>query len=1071
MEQTVAHNNLPEPNRQPSAKKPKSPSGYMLLLFALCVFVLAVSSLGTEVWRFLNAPFRYQVQPLDIDTDSHEQIALTSQYTITGSTEPSAHVSVKVDSRTVASGEADRNGHFEAMVSMDDIGYHWIQVASTYKRAWLPWIDVSAYSIYRKNDPPTQPVIFKMVNIPAENALEVFGLADPETIIEIEGAKILSGQAKVGKSGQFRLRIRAENNLVLLRARNMKRDTPWTASEPTQITNLGNFTTTIVSQDTIRELSTDTTVHIYVKQGQLASTTYSVSTRQDRPEVAKLLSGTLGLGNFYSLMVGEIKLNDGGGDISVGFQNETPFVQIRDTAQVTTTVHGTRQGTFNPFGPTVLEFSFPEGFPLPGNTGSFRVTVDDYTVASISPVPAVIEGNTFSWTDIDSSQTVRLGLNIDRLAVLRTLPRLNLSDIFGKLRAVLETFYWLSDLIRAFPLIWALWLLYHFRPQNILEKPAFGQIVSVMITSLTVLCAYRVSELDWVLSRTAASPFKQSPYFMGLPWTVINIFMYQGFQNHDLYSLATILCIVILSLVFGLIAGRAKRAFFEQLMYTLAKAGLIIFLLKLLGVFLAQILSQPGITDNMVYSLTTWIVGSMVVSALLFAAWSQIKRLLPSQKVASWWFLVLPGIMVFSIAACFPTRLNVSSLDELNFLIKYLNNLEQLFSTLGNWYFYFSFLAIVMIAMVIGGKALWVSQTYSATLGQTGPLVYPAKSIASLINAQIAYLREGATKHRVLLLLGYIVFAGYIVGTTDIWTVVPISFILGLGVYLLLLRSPDDMGRLSFFKNRFNEKRADILRDWFSEMSLHSLKRKQNDLMIGVATGKTTPSDYEKSKASLQAEIDRLSSTLTTPQGVSPEDFAFTLGPFEEPWANAKFAMRWGFWLQLPLMFIYMGFYLLQNIWTDHPYIWLAMIIQIMTFITRWLIMSFFFGFFYEQIRGEDGLKKALYLAGAVAISTLPYDLFKLTSLSQLPSVTFQLGQMALFIIALGILFDWEILRTHGYTFAHLRTVIADVPSLVTVGTIILSTSGVVVTSVLAGQTTKLLTAVLTAILPSLPMQ
>ena len=151
------------------------------------------------------------------------------------------------------------------------------------------------------------------------------------------------------------------------------------------------------------------------------------------------------------------------------------------------------------------------------------------------------------------------------------------------------------------------------------------------------------------------------------------------------------------------------------------------------------------------------------------------------------------------------------------------------------------------------------------------------------------------------------------------------------------------------------------------------------------------------------------------------------------------------------------------------PYFYLSIVVRLLVFYLKWLVQSFFFGYFFEYLRGENGFKKGLWLAVFVLVCSLSLDILQLTSIAEIPSLFFEAAQKTTFFAALGtIAFDYMTLRKNGFGWRKLR-LISDVPGLTTLVSLIVSAASVAVTAVLTGRVTDLVTVLLSLAIPEIP--
>jgi hypothetical protein len=165
--------------------------------------------------------------------------------------------------------------------------------------------------------------------------------------------------------------------------------------------------------------------------------------------------------------------------------------------------------------------------------------------------------------------------------------------------------------------------------------------------------------------------------------------------------------------------------------------------------------------------------------------------------------------------------------------------------------------------------------------------------------------------------------------------------------------------------------------------------------------------------------------------------------------------------------------FLLKEVRWYFPLMPLWAVVQLSSFIADGLIGAFFFGFFFNVIRGSSGLKKGINVSLVVVLCLLPSWIAPLSSssLSNLLALLFRAGQTFLFYMIIGVwAFDYRNYR-HAVKqeFQWKKfALFGDMPSATAFISVALTSAGVAVTTVLTGQFTSVLTQILKVAIPTM---
>ena len=201
------------------------------------------------------------------------------------------------------------------------------------------------------------------------------------------------------------------------------------------------------------------------------------------------------------------------------------------------------------------------------------------------------------------------------------------------------------------------------------------------------------------------------------------------------------------------------------------------------------------------------------------------------------------------------------------------------------------------------------------------------------------------------------------------------------------------------------------------------------------------------------------------------------IGPRWPIWSDIVLALQVGAVVSVALVLLYLTQYPFDTVTTGDPYYLQRLGLNVAAFAGSWIVLGFFFGLMYANLRGESGLRKGLWLGAIILGLTLPFQLLS-TLASDLPlwTITIRVLQVLAFTVIVGLTFDVWLLHRNGRLKAQSpRSFVGQVggvsgtrllwTGLLFVGTSIVGTLG----TILTGQLTALLTRVLTPFLPVPP--
>lgn len=325
--------------------------------------------------------------------------------------------------------------------------------------------------------------------------------------------------------------------------------------------------------------------------------------------------------------------------------------------------------------------------------------------------------------------------------------------------------------------------------------------------------------------------------------------------------------------------------------------------------------------------------------------------------------------------------------------------------------------------------------------------------------------------------LGTLLFASYLVGTSPHWFWLPFPFLIALWVFpKLVLESRAKRDTIRPALPQLLAERRRLIARIDSWTNLRQLASAQESLEKNLSSGEISFGDYEKRKGEIEGYVKRHDEVLSLEHDVRIKDAVLALGPRGSDWGNGLWAARRSLFLIIPLLVIYLLVFTLNEIQPRNTYPVLWFCIQVVTFVGDGLIAAFFFGYFFNSIRGTSGLKKGMIVAVSIILCLLPAWVVPLSSssITNMLGLIFRAGQTFLFFTTLGIwAFDYRNYRDAvGGHFQWKRFAkFGDMPSATAFLSVILTSVGVAVTTVATGQFTSIVTQIIKVAIPNIPLQ
>src|SRR6185295_11432534 len=139
-----------------------------------------------------------------------------------------------------------------------------------------------------------------------------------------------------------------------------------------------------------------------------------------------------------------------------------------------------------------------------------------------------------------------------------------------------------------------------------------------------------------------------------------------------------------------------------------------------------------------------------------------------------------------------------------------------------------------------------------------------------------------------------------------------------------------------------------------------------------IASGDLAPEEFLKRRQKLETYAEGVRQDNDFFDELKAKDLALSLGPRPTNWDNGIHALKRGFIISLPFLLLYLLTFLIKQIRLDSSFVFLWTALRIITFVLDWAVYAFFFGYFFNQLQGESGLKKGLRVALVVIACLFP---------------------------------------------------------------------------------------------------
>ena len=293
----------------------------------------------------------------------------------------------------------------------------------------------------------------------------------------------------------------------------------------------------------------------------------------------------------------------------------------------------------------------------------------------------------------------------------------------------------------------------------------------------------------------------------------------------------------------------------------------------------------------------------------------------------------------------------------------------------------------------------------------------------------------------------------------------PVTFILGVIILKWVIRASNREATSHTLDVYSASSRREIIRDLIRRKNNLTLFRNLRRSLVK----KTLEKDFEYSDLEdLSRNYDELTGKEYELGSSSPINL-FSIPPLDSAWDNGMYGTKFALIFGLPWILVgIIELFYLRDGGLFYPMWQIAY--EATLLILKWLVIGFVFGYFYEYIRGEDGLSKGLWLSFAIIAPSLPVALLTFQNLSDWQSLLFWCLQVFIHCLLIGLI-GFEFSRIYRIGYRDWRYIF-DIHGLPTIGVSVsslIAAIGLTTTTLLSSQATEIVTRAIQLAFPELP--
>ena len=990
------------------------------LVFVLLIIAVVLAVAGLFLYRE-----DYQAEPLSMSLDQYPRYVNSPTVVLRGHVSRDARIEITRDTSTLGT-VYSRENRFEAEVELEP-GENVIVIAARPAIELNPVVvETELFLVWEPRNPPVPTInqIPETTNVPN---IAVSGVTYPNGRVEIVISPENEGTPftyipQASKDGSFRtpVRLPAPGTYTITSAAFNFQNQRSATSPEVKVVYDPEWYPTSNSAQSPRARRIIRKADLVLTHKQLTMT-LEVTLPRDDPAVTTLLANQGSLSEFFQSIFGLV-IN---GVSYSEFDDVVPQIVIKDqdaTITATTLPHRAVRD-YLPILRGDLVVGGYRGFPFSNPHDSLSISTNDYTIESVGPLPTIFEKNKLTWTGSgahplsSSDEIVRMGQFNEGITLRLAYKPFASPRNFLRLARVSPYNFWrypgnaiphlLLGLFRLIPMLWVLWLV----KDSLLGKTIDPDLANDLFKLAKTLITLSLTETVLLVSSGVG-------FFVSSLAIVGDL----AFNRFVLPQIAASLAVFLLAMLVLLLTAKASTRswaiWLARISAGMSKAALICIVLQLTWfVGFQQILAR-----------LTSIAIAVVTLGFLFRRVAKVIRHgapTPAHKYRLI-FLMLIVLLTFVIPNAVPA-----------FRSDARGNVFQTFSMLQS---------LLPYALVIG-------------------LLIVLKRVNAL---------DQHLSRKLVLSVGLILFSGFLVGPTAHVFMIPVPFIISIILFRrFLIHDFDKCGELDSVTQEVVRDRRRLIDDVLSYETAQHFQAHIEKLRDKVTSGDMTLQEFEDRKSEIEKYAYNKELASTHVQGLHEKTTVLGIGPHVEDWKNGRWCLRWAVALIAPFLIVYLLLLLLRPAsFSESAFGVMFGFNQLLFFVADWLLSAFFFGYYFRYIRGNSGLEKGLRTALALIICLAPTWVTGISNKTELLGVLFGAGQTFLFLTLLGMgAFDYATFRRalrdqfRWRTFARF----GNMPSFTAVVSVLITSIGVGLTSVLTGQFTELFTTLISAAFQQAP--
>lgn len=541
--------------------------------------------------------------------------------------------------------------------------------------------------------------------------------------------------------------------------------------------------------------------------------------------------------------------------------------------------------------------------------------------------------------------------------------------------------------------------------------------------------AWALSRFErWTLPVFAATDYSRRSYVL-LPMMILFIYVWPAFARRGTEGeqpkafsllrkarqiLAIVITLALLSFVVWLVIDKLQTMRTDFGLLTVGEFYLLYVAVLVLAVnVLIMLLSRTiSLRDRLGFALNSFLLLVLVTLVYLFWLFADSSGHRYLRLASGCLSLLLFCLNALGIAWAFAV-LSYRGISE-----------RSLISDFKTWRAEQRALLIALLLAVALSTREW---TWPMVFWPLWSLAWQLKELFFLVLVWFLahFLREVAAEHSSLKLPPLAREAGILsalvlfYSPVTIWNYIPISFITGFFLLKFWLLPADkfDRGLFSDLKPQLKRLIERVIAFNDAERSLKTLK---GELLTKLSKGDLEPQQYSD-KLAAQAEALEARRNDLMVRNRFAKDYVLAVGPGDSAWDNGWRTARYSLLFCIPWFILYYRD-IIRAPATSESYMILDLISNSVYFVLAWVSYGFILGYFYPQIRGNNGIQKALAMFLTIVVPEFVWTaLAHPVDAANWTSFGFWTLQIFVHTMLLGMIAgDLFIMRAHGFKWTHL---------------------------------------------------